>query len=74
MKKKSKLITVISTMIKNKCHYVQRATPREDGQYLVELTANLNEAKEYSRPEADKIVKKIFNPHHREFAVEDTLL
>lgn len=74
MKKQPRQITVISTMIKNKGHYVQRATLREDGQYLVELTANVNEAKPYSRTEANKIVKKIFNPHHREFAVEDTLL
>lgn len=74
MKKKPRQITIISTMVQNKGHYVKKDTLREDGQHLVELTANVNEAKEYSRKEANKIVRKIFNPHHREFAVEDTLL
>lgn len=74
MKKTQRTITVISTMIQNKGHYVKKDTPRGDGQYLVELTSNLKEAKDYSGMDADKIVKKIFNPHHREFAVEDTLL
>ena len=74
MKKKSRQITVISTTVMNVDQYVKRNTPREDGQHLVELTPNLKEAKEYSRDEADKIVKKIFNPHHRVFVVEDTIV
>jgi hypothetical protein len=71
--KKPRSITVISTTINKVAQYIKKDTPREDGQYLVELTPNLKEAKEYSRATANKLVKKIFNPHHREFAVEDTL-
>lgn len=74
MKKQPRQITVISTTVMNVVKYIKRDRPREDGQHLVELTPNLKEAKEYSRVTANKLIKKIFNPHHREFVVEDTLV
>jgi hypothetical protein len=74
MKKNLRSITVISTMIMNKGHYVKKETLRADGRYQVEITSNVNEAKEYSQETANEIVAKIFNPFDREYAVEDTLV
>lgn len=61
-------------MLMNKGHYVKRETLRTDGRYQVEITSNVNEAKEYSPETANEIVAKIFNPYDREYTVEDTLV
>lgn len=74
MPKKTRTITVISATIIGATKYVTAAKKRHDGQYLVELTSNLRDAKEFTDKEARDVCPRIFNPHHRDYVVEETLV
>lgn len=74
MKKKPRSITVITTQIQHRVHYVRKCTSRQDGRYNVELTADLKEAKDFASWDTQELLPKLFNPHDRKFVVEDTLI
>lgn len=74
MKKNPRPITVIISTIQKRTYYIKKFSGRQDGRFNIELTIDVKQAYDFSRSKANDIIRNIFNPHDREYVVEDTLM